>query len=433
MFAVLSSVGFAQQQQPVRWEATLEAAQRLAGQTNRLVLVQFEASWCGNCRRMEAEVLNQPSVAAELAADYVPVRINADHFPSTANQYGVRFLPTTVIVTPQGQVVDSMRGYIGAPDFTARLNRVALTAKQRGAMYAQLPTGGAPNLSTAPASNVPAAPTSPLTAASPTSNVSGPALVGSPSSVPASAKNSPTAATTGLSDDRYADYFRQSPSQTTTTVPPIASPASSASPNPVATQPAAPTTPNPVSAATSLYPQPAAAPTLTQPSVPAVTASLYGSQSTSVATQPTQPQSAIAPSQASRPSPQLPTMNPPLALDGFCPVALMDKQQWVMGDRRWGAVHRGRTYLFRGPEEQKQFFSDPDRYAPVLSGNDVVLASEQSQTVPGRREHGAYFGNRIYLFASEATLDKFTRNPNLYANQATAAMRATGYAGQPLK
>ena len=112
-----------------------------------------------------------------------------------------------------------------------------------------------------------------------------------------------------------------------------------------------------------------------------------------------------------------PAINPPLGLDGYCPVVLSEKQQWVLGDRRFGAIHRGRTYLFAGAEEQRRFFTDPDRYAPAVSGNDVVLAAEQGQPVPGMREHGVFFGNRVYLFSSEATLEKFSRNPTLYANQ----------------
>jgi YHS domain-containing protein len=120
-------------------------------------------------------------------------------------------------------------------------------------------------------------------------------------------------------------------------------------------------------------------------------------------------------------------------LDGYCPVSLVEKQQWLMGDRRWGAIHRGRTYLFKGPEEQRRFFTDPDRYAPAISGNDVVLATEQGQAAPGQREHGVFFGSRIYLFSSEGTLEKFAKNPGLYANQAIGAVRTGAYAGQPLQ
>ena len=32
-----------------------------------------------------------------------------------------------------------------------------------------------------------------------------------------------------------------------------------------------------------------------------------------------------------------PAGNPALGLDGFCPVSLSEKQQWVRGDPRWGA------------------------------------------------------------------------------------------------
>ncbi len=102
-----------------------------------------------------------------------------------------------------------------------------------------------------------------------------------------------------------------------------------------------------------------------------------------------------------------------------------------------GAIHRGRTYLFAGPEEQRRFFADPDRYAPAASGNDVVLATEQGQAVPGMRQHGVFFPerlpNHVYLFSSEATLEKFAKNPSLYANQALGATRSGDYPGQQLR
>jgi protein disulfide-isomerase len=138
------------------------------------------------------------------------------------------------------------------------------------------------------------------------------------------------------------------------------------------------------------------------------------------------------------PSPNAPPNNgvqppsgiPPLALDGCCPVTLVEKQQWVRGDKRWGALHQGRTYLFTGPEEQRRFLANFDRYAPVISGNDIVLAAEEQKAVPGFREHGVFYANHIFLFSSEATLQKFSSNPDYFANQALGALRQAATAGQ---
>ena len=85
------------QQSSIRWEGTLENAQRVAAQSNRLVLINFCAPWCVYCKRMDSEVLTQPAVVTEIMANYVPVKINADNFPATAKQYGVSNLPTTIL------------------------------------------------------------------------------------------------------------------------------------------------------------------------------------------------------------------------------------------------------------------------------------------------------------------------------------------------
>jgi len=125
-------------------------------------------------------------------------------------------------------------------------------------------------------------------------------------------------------------------------------------------------------------------------------------------------QSAPVP-ESSRPAVQIPPGNPPLGLEGFCPVRLTETEQWVLGDPRWGLIHHGRTYLFAGPEERNRFDAQPDRYAPVLAGHDVVLAIEQSQMVPGRREIGAWFEGRVYLFSSEQSYRRFSAAPERYA------------------
>lgn len=130
------------------------------------------------------------------------------------------------------------------------------------------------------------------------------------------------------------------------------------------------------------------------------------------------------------PSDVQPPLAPPLALDGYCPVSLVEKQQWIPGDKRWGANHQGRIYLFSGPEAQSRFLADFDRYAPAASGFDIVLAAEERKNVPGLRQHGVFFKDRIFLFASEATLQKFSANPLYYMELTQLVPRQAASAGQ---
>jgi protein disulfide-isomerase len=424
--ASLSAVAFAQE--AVRWEPTLDNAQRLAAQNHKLVVIHFWAPWCSVCKRMEAEVYSQPAVIAELNADYVPVKVNTDNFPATKQQFGVSQLPTTVIITPSGQVVKSMVGCIDSNQYVALLSQIAADVKRRdAAMYAQVPAGNPPTRpqpSNQPSGmGAPSTPANtPLYGAAPAQGTpaqAAPAQVapaqGTPAQgTPASMAGNSISSTNNLSDDRYANYYNRAPVAN-------AAPAGTVPANGMQNGTAM-SQPNAAAAQGSLGgPSPVMAPA--NPG--------YGAQAATApaaAVPPAQP--AMVASRSSAPAGNEAasasvSKNPPLCLDGYCPVALCEKQQWVLGDRRWGAVHRGRTYLFSGPEEQRRFFADADRYAPVMSGNDLVMAVEQNQTALGMREHGVYFGNHIYLFTSEASLDKFSKNPNFYANHAVEALRAS--------
>ena len=104
------------------------------------------------------------------------------------------------------------------------------------------------------------------------------------------------------------------------------------------------------------------------------------------------------------------------ALDGYCPVTLVQKQQWVLGNSQYREKWGTQVFLFAGSAEQRQFQQQPERYAPALSGNDVVLAKEGCETARGKREHGVFCRGRIYLFASEASLQRFAHNPGLYVS-----------------
>jgi thiol-disulfide isomerase/thioredoxin/YHS domain-containing protein len=422
-------------QQPFPWQSSLENAQQIAAQNNRLVMIHFWAPWCGACKRMEDEVFNQPGVAPALLANYVPVKINADQMPSTATKYGITGLPTVVIITPQGQVLDTIRGRTDATQFVGRLTQIASTARQNSGRVAQIPANATTRPAERPISNQPVA-------------------------------NNPPAGASSLSDNRYADYYHRNqgelgdqPSQSAamTSREPEQARAASISPSYGQQQPAAgpdltgpglgqpiansastvqnmaspPVANLPQQVPTNLQQQAAAnmpqqaGPDINRNSQPS--AASAGQQAAAAFNVPPRAESGNMAQQVGQPAipPERSNVNPPLCLDGYCPVNLIEKKQWIPGDRRFGAIHRGRTYLFATSEEQQRFFTDPDRFAPVVSGNDIVQAMEKGQAVPGMREHGVFFNNHIFLFADESSLEKFSRNPPYYANQALEAIQAS--------
>jgi thioredoxin-related protein/YHS domain-containing protein len=113
---------------------------------------------------------------------------------------------------------------------------------------------------------------------------------------------------------------------------------------------------------------------------------------------------------------------PPIAMEGYCPVTLLEDRKWHKSDPKFGAIHRGRTYLFRTAAEQTKFLTDPDRYSPVLSGLDPVVFAQRGEQVEGKRSYGLTYNRQIYLFADEASLKAFEQSPQAYATAAHTAM-----------
>lgn len=104
---------------PLPWVADATDAS-LAGalETNKLVLIDLWAPWCGPCR-MVAPILEK--LAARYAGSLKVVKINVDDNPRSATHYDARSIPTLVIVQ-NGKEVDRVIGAQPEPALAAKID-----------------------------------------------------------------------------------------------------------------------------------------------------------------------------------------------------------------------------------------------------------------------------------------------------------------------
>lgn len=415
----IASVAMAQSQIP--WLENWQEAQSLAERHHRLVLVHFWSDNCPPCWKLDRTVFNQPEVIRALSTNYVPLKVNVSQDPDLTRHFQIDRWPTDVIVTPSGQ--ELYRGispldvnrYIATLDQVAAHARVGMVAAgspstelavpMRGfadgpgnafAQHAGQPTapgGGAtfphPGTSAAPTAPSPRGGMLPEQPASYTQRGGGafPVPDGPPTTPPQPTHNPFVAPSERSEQAVLGAPFRSPAAPIPPAAPTWAPPGNSSFPVPPATGPFGP-------------PPSADAP-----------ASAAGT-----------PADRNRPEPASPPSwPPPPTLNPPVpappdvAMEGYCSVTLVDQEKWVKGDARWGAVHQGRVYLFAGEEEQRRFLADFDRFAPALSGYDPVRYATTGQLTDGRRAHGVFYRGQVYLFADEQSLEQFWSAPERFA------------------
>lgn len=121
-----------------KWEKSFRKAQSIAKTTGLPIAVLFTGtSWCGYCVKLEKEVLSKSSFSKEMKGVVIGYKsvIDSSFRPENTKdrqliqKYPCNGAPCLYIISPSGEVMDKLSGYMPYDSYVAWIKKAAASAK----------------------------------------------------------------------------------------------------------------------------------------------------------------------------------------------------------------------------------------------------------------------------------------------------------------
>lgn len=107
----------------VQWLDNLETARRASVATGRPMLIVFGGQHCVFCKKLDKEVFAHPVVAKYINTAFIPVHLDFEKNVRAAKVLEVKSLPTSVILSPEADLLGSIEGFVQTREFAEVLHK----------------------------------------------------------------------------------------------------------------------------------------------------------------------------------------------------------------------------------------------------------------------------------------------------------------------
>lgn len=103
-----------------KWYTDLDEALKAAKSSNRLVLLDVYAVWCGPCKMLERDVYPQEEFK-KMSKYFVFCKVDGEAVPSVMKAYNVTAFPTIKFLNSSGSEIHGFLGYVPTSKFVAEM------------------------------------------------------------------------------------------------------------------------------------------------------------------------------------------------------------------------------------------------------------------------------------------------------------------------
>lgn len=103
----------------------LEMAKKAAAENSRHLIVFVSMDNCAFCDKMTSSTFSDDSVTNLLAKSaFETVTVKKENYAEFVSRHEIAIYPSTLVFSPEGNLLKKIDGYVDAAEFTARLNSI---------------------------------------------------------------------------------------------------------------------------------------------------------------------------------------------------------------------------------------------------------------------------------------------------------------------